>query len=102
MDLYMIKPYKIYGLVVVLFALGMADAIAETTSDQPVIRVAGWDVYADPEHRNKTIGFESFEEQTGYKIEFTPLTNLDQIIHYAETDKDCDVLIISNEGIEIL
>jgi len=86
----------------ILLASGMGNCFAETTAEQAVLRVAGWDVYADPEHRNKTIGYESFEQQFGYKIEFTPLTHLDEIIHYAESHQDIDVLIISNEGIEIL
>lgn len=98
----MVKISKLCSLVVILFTLGLADGSAADASAQSVLRVAGWDVYADPEHRNKTIGFESFEDQTGYTIEFTPLSNLDEIINYAESNADCDVLIISNEGIEIL
>lgn len=102
LDTIMIKPCSLFGLFAVLFVLGMADGVAAVASDQKILRVAGWDVYADSERRNKTIGFKSFEEQTGYTVEFTPLSNLDDIIHYAETCSDCDVLIISNEGIEAL
>lgn len=98
----MMIAFRGFGHIVILVALGITNVFAETTPAQSVIHVAGWDVYADPEHRNKTIGFKSFEEQTGYKIEFTPLNNLNQIIHHAETSKRCDVLLISNEGIEIL
>lgn len=78
------------------------DRTHKTVSDPVVLRIAGWDVYADPHARNKTIGYESFEQQSGYQIEFTPLTNLDDIIHYAESHQNIDVLIISNEGIKIL
>jgi len=98
----MIKLRNFYYSVFILFTLAIGNGIAGTTAEQPILHVAGWDVYADPDNRNKTIGFERFEEQSGYTIEFTPLSNLDEIIHYAETNNDVDVFIISNEGIEIL
>lgn len=96
------KSNQVHALVITLLMLVCGHGITETVENPPVLHVAGWDVYADPQHRNKTIGYRSFEEQFGYTIEYTPLSNLDEIIHYAETDKDVDVLIISNEGIEIL
>jgi len=98
----MIKPNSLYGLLIVLLTLVTGNSIAETTSDQPVLYVAGWDVYADPEHPDKTIGFRSFEKQSGYTIKYTPLSNLDEIIDYVETETNLDVLIISNEGIKTL
>jgi spermidine/putrescine-binding protein len=97
-----IQPGKINGFIFILLTLVSGSGIAEATPDQQILRVAGWDVYADPEQRNKTIGYKKFEEQTGFTIEFTPLSNLDAIIHYAESSKDVDVLIISNEGISVL
>jgi putative spermidine/putrescine transport system substrate-binding protein/spermidine/putrescine transport system substrate-binding protein len=78
------------------------NSIADTIPDKIVIRIVGWDVYADPEHPNKTIGYESFEQQFNVQIEFTPLSNLDAIVNTAELDSDYDVFIISNEGIRIL
>lgn len=100
----MTKKIRNFSLILFLFFcfFQMQSSIAETNDIRPILRVAGWDVYADPEQRNKTIGYKSFEEQTGYRIEFTPLSNLDQIIHFAETQSNIDVLIISNEGIETL
>ena len=98
----MIKPNKIYGLFIIIVTLIAGGVSAQTTTDKKILRVAGWDVYADPENHSKTIGYKTFEEQTGYIIEFTPLTNLDEIISYAETSINVDVLIISNEGIKTL
>ena len=92
---------KISCAIILLF-IGTTSVVAEATPDQPILRVAGWDVYADPEQRNKTIGFKSFEKKFGYKIIFTPLSNLDEIINYVESNDNVDVLIISNEGIETL
>ena len=66
------------------------------------LKIAGWDVYADPENTTKTIGYESFEKKYGVSIEFTPLSNLDDIIEAAESEIDYDLFIISNEGIAIL
>ena len=98
----MTKFCKIFYCAIILFLSGIGNGIADTTTDQQVLHIAGWDVYADPNNRNKTIGYEHFEKQSGYTIEFTPLSNLDDIIHYAETENKVDVFIISNEGIEIL
>jgi len=67
-----------------------------------VLKIAGWDVYGDPENSTKTIGYKSFEKKYGAKIEFTPLSNLDDIIEAAESQIDYDLFIISNEGISIL
>ena len=102
MGLLMVKTRKIHVLLIILLTLVTGNVIAETASNHPVLHVAGWDAYADPENRNKTIGYKSFEKQFGYTIEFTPLSNLDEIIQYAETNEAVDILIISNEGIEIL
>ena len=66
------------------------------------LKIAGWDVYADPDNTAKTIGYESFEKKFGVSIEFTPLSNLDDIIDAAESEVDYDVFIISNEGISTL
>jgi len=101
MDLCMKKPNIIYGLLITLTFIA-GSALAQTATNEKILRIAGWDVYADPEKQNKTIGYKTFEEQSGYAIEFTALTNLDEIISYAETETDIDVLIISNEGIKTL
>lgn len=66
------------------------------------LRVVGWDVYADPIAKNKTIGYKEFEKKFSVIIEFTPLTNLDDIVNAAESANNYDVIIISNEGIHIL
>lgn len=95
----MIRPQLIYCYTIILFSLITGNVVAQ---EHKILHVAGWDAYADPEQRNKTIGYESFEKKTGYRIEFTPLSNLDEIIHHAESNQHVDVLIISNEGIEIL
>ena len=102
MVLAMIRARNILCFFTLILPLLVGNIIAETTAEQKILHVAGWDAYADPKNRNKTIGYEVFEKQTGYTIEFTPLNNLEEIIHYAETETDIDVLIISNEGIEIL
>lgn len=70
--------------------------------ERTVLRVAGWDVYADPENKTKTIGYRGFEEKFGVTIEFTPLHNLDDIVDAAESGADFDVFVISNEGIQLL
>ena len=75
--------------------------VADTTTGK-VLRIAGWDVYADPVNKNKTIGYETFEAEYGVTIQFTPLVNLDDIIEAAESKDKYDVFIISNEGIQIL
>jgi len=64
--------------------------------------VTGWDVYGDPNHPGKTIGFKSFEKKTGVNIQFKPLSNLDDIVSAAESSEYYDIFIISNEGIQIL
>jgi len=73
-----------------------------TADEQGILRVAGWDVYADPEYKNKTIGFRNFEEKFGVQVEFKPLDHLDDIVDFAELHQDYDVFIISNEGIQLL
>ena len=73
-----------------------------TAEEKIVLKIAGWDVYADPVHSDKTIGYESFEQKTGVNIQFTPFSNLDSIISAAESDVFYDVFIVSNEGIKIL
>jgi putative spermidine/putrescine transport system substrate-binding protein/spermidine/putrescine transport system substrate-binding protein len=67
-----------------------------------VLKIAGWDAYADPHNTKKTIGYKSFEEKYGVRIEFTALNSLDAIIEVAESDQEYDLFIISNEGISIL
>lgn len=69
---------------------------------KPILKVSGWDVYADPNKYNKTIGYESFEKEHGVDIQFTPLSNLDDIVSAAESDEQYDIFIISNEGIQLL
>ncbi|MDH5765132.1 MAG: extracellular solute-binding protein [Gammaproteobacteria bacterium] len=71
-------------------------------AEKTVLKIAGWDVYADPVNKNKTIGYESFEQQYNTLIEFTPLQNLDAIIDVAESKADFDIFLISNEGIKLL
>lgn len=81
---------------------GTQEVKAETVAKKTVLHVVGWDVYADPDHRNKTIGFETFEARHGVRIEFTPLNTLDDILSAAEANDKFDVIIVSNEGIKIL
>ena len=57
----MSNPYHIYVFSIILFVLGTGNGNAETPSEQPILHVVGWDVYADPKHRNMTIVYESFE-----------------------------------------
>ena len=73
-----------------------------SAQEKEVLRVMGWDVYADPKHKNKTIGYQSFENTFNVPIEFTPLSSLDEIVDAAESQNDFDVIIISNEGIRLL
>ncbi len=73
-----------------------------TAVEQDILRVAGWDVYMDPENNNKTIGYKSFEDKYGVQIEFKALKNLDEIVDTAESYSKYDVFIISNEGIRLL
>ena len=73
-----------------------------SADEQSILRVTGWDVYADPENKNKTIGYKSFEEKYGVQVEFKRLKNLDEIVDVAESHSNYDVFIISNEGIRLL
>lgn len=71
-------------------------------SNTKVLRIVGWDVYADPINKNKTIGYKKFEQAHDVIIDFTPLNNLDEIINAVESNENFDVVIVSNEGIHIL
>lgn len=71
-------------------------------NDPRELSITGWDVYADPDHPDKTIGYKSFEEKHDVIIKFTPLQNLDAILNDAESDHGSDLFIISNEGIRLL
>ena len=73
-----------------------------TADEQGSLCVTGWDVYADPEHKNKTIGLRNFEDKFNVQVEFKPLNNLDDIVDFAESHQDYGVFIISNEGIQLL
>ncbi len=84
-------------------AASVENAVSKVlTNPQQILRVVGWDVYADPDNKAKTIGYKEFEREFGVIIEYTALTNLDDIINAAEANDDYDVFIISNEGIRIL
>ena len=74
----------------------------ETLFAQNILKIAGWDVYADPDNPTKTIGYELFEKQFNVKIEFKALSTLDEIVEAAESEMDYDVFIVSNEGISIV
>lgn len=95
----------LFFLLVTCYTFGGQISIAladhHETSDK-ILRIVGWDVYADPEDNSKTIGYESYEKEYGVTIQFTPLSHLDDIISAAESDNQYDVIIISNEGIHIL
>ena len=91
----------VVAALVLLVASGLYSALS-SAHERKILRVAGWDVYADPENKTKTIGYRDFEEEFGVTIEFTPLQNLDKIIDTAESGADFDVFIISNEGIQLL
>ena len=67
-----------------------------------ILRVVGWDVYSDPMHKDKTIGYKEFEKKFNIIIHFTPLNHLDDIINTVESNNNYDVIIISNEGINSL
>ncbi len=81
---------------------GIRSADAAPAAQKTVLHIAGWDVYADPGHRNKTIGFETCEAKHGVRTEFTPLNTLDVIMGAAEASDKYDVILVSNEGIKIL
>ncbi len=86
----------VWGVALVLLAASV------NAREGVVLRVAGWDVYADPENKDKTIGYRSFEKKHGVRLEFKPIAHLDDIVNIAESASDYDVFIISNEGIRIL
>ena len=89
--------------IVFLFISLITSFSSTLTADQSTtLNITGWDVYADPDHPDKTIGYKSFEQATGATIKFNPLSNLDDIITAAESDHHYDIFIISNEGIQIL
>jgi len=90
------------GISMLLFTLAVSFISPVFAENQKALKITGWDVYSDPEHPDKTIGFKSFEQQTGVKIVFKPLSNLDDIISVAESAEHHDVFLISNEGIRIL
>ncbi|OOZ39095.1 hypothetical protein BOW53_13025 [Solemya pervernicosa gill symbiont] len=96
--------WSISFFILLLFTLSAHSVVAEDALGKKptLLRIAGWDVYADPINRGKTIGYKSAERQLGITIEFTPLSHLDEIIDAAESNNDYDILIISNEGIKIL
>jgi len=89
-------------LLVLLICLSYIYSQTLFASNTPELRIAGWDVYADPTHLDKTIGYKQFERETGITIKFTPLSNLDDIVNAAESGEKYDAFIISNEGIKIL
>ena len=93
------------GLLVLLIVLLVAmPALASPAvkSGNKILRIAGWDVYADPENPAKTIGYHTFEQQERVTIEFTPLSNLEAIIEAAESGGEYDLIIVSNEGVKPL
>lgn len=104
---YDLSYLRIFFLLTTMLLAGNCFADSPSASDSinkknSVLRVAGWDVYADPNNNNKTIGYRRFEQEFGVTIEFTPLSNLDDIISAAESSSKYDIIIISNEGINIL
>ena len=95
------------GLLILLFTpISMASDVPSSQTvginENKVIHIVGWDVYADPISKNKTIGYKSFEKKYGVTIEFTPLNNLGDIINAAESGNHYDVIIVSNEGVHTL
>ena len=100
-------PHIVGGFFMLLLSsVCIANDVSRVQSVQQennsVLRVVGWDVYADSVSKDKTIGYKKFEKQYGVTIEFTPLSNLDDIIAATESNINYDVIIISNEGIHIL
>jgi putative spermidine/putrescine transport system substrate-binding protein/spermidine/putrescine transport system substrate-binding protein len=91
---------KAITVILILQVFFMVQAIA--IESKPILKIAGWSVYSDPQQAGKTIGYEGFEKQAGVTIEFTPLSSLDDIINVAESDANYDIFIISNEGIRLL
>ena len=86
----------------ILFLIVACIAFPCQAHDKHQLHIAGWDVYADPEHKDKTIGFKEFEDKYSVNIQFTPLNNLDSIVSAAESGQHYDLFIISNEGIKLL
>ena len=86
-------------LLIIQFLLITSVSASESRT---ILKITGWDVYADPINNHKTIGYKSFEEKNNVTIQFFPLNNLDDIISAAESGEDYDVFIISNEGIRLL
>lgn len=86
-------------LFILLLRIFSQNLYADISAD---LRIVGWDVYSDPERADKTIGYKSFEKQTGINIKFIPLSTLDDIVNLAEATRHYDLFIISNEGIKIL
>ena len=93
------KSNKGLILFIILLSIFSQNLLADKSNN---LRIAGWDVYADPERADKTIGYKSFEEKTSTNIVFTPLSTLDDIVNLAEAAKHYDLFIVSNEGIKIL
>ena len=89
-------------IVLVFSCLIMLPTHGLLANDKQILKIAGWDVYADPERLSKTIGYQGFEKMNNVEIEFTPLSSLDDIVSAAESGSTYDIYIISNEGIEIL
>jgi len=94
--------YVFFKKILIIAAVLVFPSIESVMASDKVIKIAGWDVYSDPVYPNKTIGFRDYEKKTGVKIEFTPFSNMDDIISAAESEQDYDVFIISNEGISLL
>jgi spermidine/putrescine-binding protein len=94
--------YKNNSILILMFTLVLLFSQNLLAEEKAVLRITGWDVYGDPDHPHKTIGFKSFEQKTGVEIKFKPLSHLDDIISAAESGEEFNVFIISNEGIRIL
>ena len=104
------RLFKYLLLISFIIFTSASICIASDNNDRPnitndskkVLHIVGWDVYSDPINKNKTIGYKEFEKKHNIKIEFTPLSHLDDIINASESNTKYDVIIISNEGIHIL
>lgn len=94
---------SIKGLVLSVLVLCILTVVSTAKAEnRPVLRIVGWDVYADPDHSGKTIGYKEFEKNENVTIEFTPLSNLESIIEAAESSNKYDLIIASNEGVKPL
>ena len=93
---------KYFLLISFLILISTSISSASNNNSQKVLRIVGWDVYSDPINKNKTIGYKEFEKKYNVSIEFTPLSNLDEIIDATESNTNYDIIIISNEGVHIL